>query len=48
MEEEAEELIARSRVERRASASNQANQQREDESGGDEKDPSEEVIFGQR
>jgi uncharacterized protein YacL (UPF0231 family) len=48
IEEEAEELIARSRVERRASASNQANQQREDESGGDEKDPSEEVIFGQR
>ena len=48
IEEEAEELIARRRVERRASVSNQANQQREDESGGDEKDPSEEVIFGQR
>jgi hypothetical protein len=48
IEEEAEELIARRRVERRASASNQANQQREDEPGGDEKDPSEEVIFGQR
>ena len=48
IEEEAEELIARRREERRASGSNQANQQRDDEPVGDEKEPYEEVIFGQR
>jgi len=48
IEEEAEELIARRREERRASDSNQTIQQRDDEQVGDEKEPSEEVIFGQR
>ena len=48
IEEEAEKLIASRREERRASDSNQANQQRDDEPVGDEKEPSEEVIFGQR
>ena len=43
IEEEAEKLIASWREERRASDSNQANQQRDDEPVGDEK-----VIFGQR
>jgi hypothetical protein len=43
-----EKLIASRREERRVSESNQSNQQRDDEPVGDEKEPSEEVIFGQR
>ena len=43
IEEEAEKTISSRREERRASDSNQANQQRDDEPVGDEK-----VIFGQR
>jgi hypothetical protein len=48
IEEEAEKLIASRREERRASDSNQANQQRDDELVGDETESYEEVIFGQR
>ena len=48
IEEEEEELIAKRREERQASSSNKASRQRDDEPEGDEKEPSEEVIFGQR
>jgi hypothetical protein len=48
IEEEAEELIAKRREEKQASSSDKTSQQRDDELDGDEKEPSEEVIFGQR
>jgi len=49
IEEEAEKLIASRREDqRRASDSNQTNQQRDDELVGDETESYEEVIFGQR
>jgi hypothetical protein len=48
IEEEAEELIAKRREEKQASNSDKTSQQRDDELDGDEKEPSEEVIFGQR
>ena len=47
-EEEAEKLTASRREERRASDSNQADQQRDDELVGDETESYDEVIFGQR
>jgi hypothetical protein len=48
IEEEEEELIAKRREERPASSSDKTSQQRDDEPEGDEREPSEEVIFGQR
>jgi len=48
IEEEAEELIAKKREEKQALSSDKTSQQRDDERVGDEKEPSEEVIFGQR
>jgi len=48
IEEEEEELIAKRREERQASSSDKTRQQRDDEPEGDEREPSEEVIFGQR
>jgi hypothetical protein len=48
LEEEAEELIAKEREEKQALSSDKTSQQRDDELVGDEKEPHEEVIFGQR
>jgi hypothetical protein len=48
IEEEEEELIAKRREERQSSSSDKTSQQRNDEPEGDEREPSEEVIFGRR
>ena len=48
LEEEAEELIAKEREKKQALSSDKTSQQRDDELVGDEKEPHEEVIFGQR
>ncbi len=48
IEEEAEELIAKKREGKQAWSSDKTSQQRDDELIDDEKEPSEEVIFGQR
>ncbi len=48
IEEEAEKLIAKKREEKQAWSSDKTSQQRDDELIDDEKEPSEEVIFGQR
>ena len=47
IEEEAEELIAKKREGKQAWSSDKTSQQRDDELIDDEKEPSEEVIFGQ-
>ena len=43
-----EELIAKEREEKQVLSSDKTSQQRDDELVGDEKEPYEEVIFGQR
>ena len=45
---EAEELIAKERGEKRALSSDKTSQQRDEDLIGDEKEPYEEAIFGQR
>jgi hypothetical protein len=48
IEMEAEELIAKERGEKQALSSDKTSQQRDDDLVGDEKEPYEEAIFGQR
>ena len=48
IEEEAEELIAKERGKKQALSSDKTSQQRDDDLVGDEKEPYEEAIFGQR
>ena len=45
---EAEELIAKERGGKQALSSDKTSQQRDDDLVGDEKEPNEEAIFGQR